>query len=94
MARSGRASHPITAASERVGSYLDFPDTLDCGQVLDGGSDAFFRQAATLAAPAVPGNQTGLVGYNTVRLHQALAYLIPQQLLDQGQHHRKEVLCH
>jgi len=32
--------------------------------------------------------------YNTVRPHQALGYLTPQQFLEQYQQRRREVMCH
>lgn len=32
--------------------------------------------------------------YNTIRLHQALEYLAPQQFLEQYQQKRREVMCH
>jgi transposase InsO family protein len=32
--------------------------------------------------------------YNTIRLHQALGYLTPQQFLEQYQQKRREVMCH
>ncbi len=32
--------------------------------------------------------------YNTVRPHQALGYLTPQQFLEQYQLKRREVMCH
>jgi len=32
--------------------------------------------------------------YNTIRPHQALEYLTPQQFLEQYQQKRREVMCH
>ena len=32
--------------------------------------------------------------YNTIRPHQSLGYLTPQQFLDQCQQKRREVMCH
>jgi len=32
--------------------------------------------------------------YNTVRPHQALAYLTPQEFLEQYQQNRRKVICH
>ncbi len=32
--------------------------------------------------------------YNTIRPHQALGYLTPQQFLEQCQQKRREIMCH